>query len=108
MMKRKQTIKYILCDILAAMLSWTALFVFRKLALEPLSVSCFQLSTLNDSNSFLGLVIIPLGWLALYTVLGAYRDVLRKARLKALLDTLLASLLGALVIFFLLLSFICS
>lgn len=102
-MKRKQTIKYILCDILAAMLSWTALFVFRKLALEPLSVSCFQLSTLNDSNYFLGLVIIPLGWLALYTVLGAYRDVLRKARLKELLDTLLASLLGAIVIFFLLL-----
>ena len=103
-MKKKQTIKYILCDTLAALLSWTALFAFRKLALEPsnLQFSIFN-SILSDSNFYLGLLLIPAGWLALYTILGTYRDVLRKARLKELLDTLLASLLGSVVIFFLLL-----
>ena len=106
-MKRKQTLKYILCDIFAAILSWMALFVFRKLALEPL----FELPKLpellelliKDSNFWLGLLIVPAGWLSLYTILGTYRDVLRKARLKELLDTFTATLIGCVVIFFLLL-----
>ncbi len=104
-MQKKQTLKYILCDLVAALLSWGALFAFRKLALEQLPASNYQLSTLifSDANFWLGLCIVPLGWLALYTIQGAYRDVLRKARLKELLDTALATLLGSVVIFFLLL-----
>lgn len=104
-MKRKQTLKYILCDTLAALLSWTALFTFRKLVLESsqaLTQSCIH-TIVTDPNFWFGLVLIPAGWLSLYTIMGTYRDVLRKARLKELLDTLLASLIGAMVIFFLLL-----
>ena len=104
-MKRKQTLKYILCDTLAALLSWTALFTFRKLVLESsqaLSQSCIH-TIVTDPNFWFGLVLIPAGWLSLYTIMGTYRNVLRKARLKELLDTLLASLIGAMVIFFLLL-----
>ena len=102
-MKRKQTIKYILCDLIAALLSWGALFVFRKMALEHLSPFTFHLSPFNDPNFWLGLLIVPAGWLSLYTILGTYRNVLRKARLKELLDTFIASLIGCVVIFFLLL-----
>ena len=106
-MEKKQTLKYILCDTLAALLSWTALFAFRKLVLDPtpqqFSIFNFQFSIFDDANYYLGLVVIPAGWLALYTILGTYRNVLRKARLKELLDTLLATLLGSVVIFFLLL-----
>ena len=46
---------------------------------------------------------MPAGWLSLYTIQGAYRNVLRRARLTELLDTLLASLIGVVAIFFLLL-----
>ena len=108
-MQKKQTLKYILCDLFAAILSWGALFTFRKLALEPTSLSLpltpsHSLSLLiNDANFWLGLCIVPLGWLALYTIQGTYRNVLRKARLKELLDTALATLIGSVVIFFLLL-----
>ena len=112
-MKKKQTLKYILCDILAAILAWTALFLFRKLVLDPveafhetslhLSPFTSHLSPLADPNFYLGLIVIPLGWLALYTILGTYRDVLRKARLNELLDTFLATLIGSVVIFFLIL-----
>lgn len=106
-MKKKQTLKYILCDLLAAVLSWTAFFAFRKLCLDPAGYQPIKLSTshllFTDRNYWLGLILIPLGWLALYTIQGTYRNVLRKARLKELLDTLLASLLGSVVIFFLLL-----
>ena len=104
-MKRRQTLKYILCDLFAAMLSWAALFFFRKLVLEPtvaFDPSDLQ-AILHDPNLWLGLAVVPLGWLTLYTLQGSYRNVLRKARVKELLDTLIGSLMGVVVIFFLLL-----
>ncbi len=105
-MKKKQTLKYIALDLLAALLSWTALFAFRKLALDTPAapeLTTFRLQLFSDPNYWLGLALVPAGWLALYTILGTYRNVLRKARLKELLDTLMATLIGSVVIFFLLL-----
>ena len=103
-MKKKQTAKYILFDLLAALLSWGALFTYRKVALE--SSQTFAQSGIHsithDPNFWLGLLIVPLGWLLLYTFQGTYRNVLRKARTKELIDTLLATLLGVVIIFFLL------
>jgi len=105
-MKKKQTLKYIALDLLAALLSWTALFAFRKLALDTPAapeLTTFSPQLFSDPNYWLGLALVPAGWLALYTILGTYRNVLRKARLKELLDTLMATLIGSVVIFFLLL-----
>lgn len=100
-MKKRQTIKYIIADALSAMLAWALLFLFRKVALEngqwPLS------QIVNDPNFWLGLVIVPAGWLILYTIQGAYRNVLRKARLKELIETLIATVIGVVIIFFVLL-----
>ena len=101
-MKKKQTIKYIVFDTLSAMLAWAALFLFRKLHIEQAGASDVNL-IFQDANFWLGLVMVPLGWLTLYTMQGTYRNVLRKARVKELIDTIVASLLGVIVIFFLLL-----
>lgn len=101
-MAKKLSLKYILCDILSAMLAWSALFLFRKTFQEPSGLQDVN-SIFGDTNFWLGLLIVPLGWLALYTMQGTYRNVLRKARMKELLDTLLASLIGVVVIFFALL-----
>ena len=86
-------------DTLSAMLAWAALFLFRKLHIEQVGASDVNL-IFQDSHFWLGLVVVPLGWLALYTMQGAYRNVLRKARVKELIDTAVASLLGVIVIFF--------
>ena len=101
-MKKRQSIKYIICDTLSAMLAWTALFLFRKLVLEESGFDGLG-QVFHDPNFWLGIVIVPLGWLALYTIQGTYRNVLRRARLKEMLETLLATLIGAVVIFFVLL-----
>ena len=101
-MKKQQTVKYIVCDTLSAMLAWTALFLFRKLALEESGIESLR-QVFNDLNYWLGIVVVPTGWLALYTIQGTYRNVLRRARLKELLETLLATLIGSVVIFFVLL-----
>ena len=101
-MERKQTIKYILLDTLSAMLAWGLLFLFRKIYLEHTDFHDTA-NLFGDNNLWFGLIIVPLGWLALYTIMGTYRNVLRKARLKELLDTLLATIIGVVAIFFLLL-----
>ena len=101
-MKKKQTLKYILCDTLSAMLAWTALFLFRKLVLEESGFAGVG-QILHDMNFWMGILLVPAGWLTLYTIQGTYRNVLRRARLKELLETALATLIGGVVIFFLLL-----
>lgn len=101
-MEKRQRIKYLLCDLLSAMLAWTALFLFRKTAIEHVPWSDLG-QIMHDSNYWLGLAIVPIGWLALYTILGTYRGVLRRARLKELIDTLIATLIGVVVLFFVLL-----
>jgi len=101
-LKKRQTIKYIVSDTLSAMLAWAALFLFRKLHIEQ--AGCADVNLIfQDANFWLGLVLVPLGWLSLYTMQGAYRNVLRKARVKELIDTAVASLIGVIVIFFALL-----
>lgn len=101
-MEKKQRTKYIIADALSAMLAWGILFLFRKVALEHTGFSDVA-DVFNDSNFWFGLILVPAGWLSLYTIQGAYRNVLRRARLTELLDTLLASLIGVVAIFFLLL-----
>ena len=101
-MEKKQRTKYIIADTLSAMLAWGILFLFRKVAFEHTGFSDVA-DVFNDSNFWFGLILVPAGWLSLYTIQGAYRNVLRRARLTELLDTLLASLIGVVAIFFLLL-----
>ena len=101
-MKKKQTIKYIVCDLLSAMMAWTLLFAFRKVVLEDMGFDDVN-SVYRDLNYWLGLVAVPAGWLLLYAMQGTYRDVLRKARVNEFLNTALASLIGVVVIFFVLL-----
>ena len=57
----------------------------------------------SDSNFWVGLFVVPAGWLILYTIQGTYRNVLRKARLKELTGTFFATVIGVVIIFFLIL-----
>lgn len=101
-MKKRQQARYLICDTLAAMLAWMALFVFRKAVMEQDGLHNVA-QVVGDSNFWMGLVCLPLGWLSLYTMQGMYRNVLRRSRLKELVETLIATLIGCTVIFFLLL-----
>ncbi|MBP5540403.1 MAG: sugar transferase [Bacteroidales bacterium] len=94
----KHTLRYILFDFLSAMLAWAAFFLFRKVILEHDFADAGRFFA--DSNFWLGVIFVPAGWMILYTLQGSYRNVLRKARLKEFQQTLLASFLGVVVIFF--------
>ena len=99
MNKTRKVICYILFDILAAILAWGGLYVFRKLVFE--SVCGEQLNQMwSDPNFWWGITLVPLGWIVLYTIQGTYKDVYRKARLKEFQQTASITFIGCIVLFF--------
>jgi exopolysaccharide biosynthesis polyprenyl glycosylphosphotransferase len=102
MNKKKQTAKYVFFDVLAAMIAWASLFIFRKLGIERDTFDDVN-AVFADKNFWLGIVLVPAGWVCLYVIQGIYRNVYRKSRLKELQQTAFASLFGVLIIFFFLL-----
>ena len=99
---RRTALRYILFDILSAMLAWALLFIFRKIGLEDLRLSDLG-QVFADANFWIGIVVVPAGWLALYSMQGTYKNVLRKSRLKEFQQTLTATLIGVVILFFALL-----
>src|SRR5690554_94602 len=90
---------YFLSDFLAAALAWGSLYWFRKVYIQKLSPD-LELDLILDQRFYLGILFIPIFWSLLYFVTGTYSDVYRKSRLGELYKTFLASLFGAIIIFF--------
>ena len=104
MNKKKQTLKHILADWLSATLAWGLFYGYRKLVIESekFGYDVFVL----DKKFYLGILLIPVFWIAVYALVGAYRNIYRKSRLKELGQTLYISVIGVLLIFFLLINFL--
>ncbi|HNQ61546.1 MAG TPA: sugar transferase [Bacteroidia bacterium] len=98
MNKRKQTLKHLLSDWLFAALAWGLFYIYRKLYIETEKFGYDVL--VLDKKFYLGILLIPVFWVALYALVGAYRNVYRKSRLKELGQTLYISVIGVLIIFF--------
>ncbi len=99
MNKKPQLAKYLISDYLAALLSWTCFYVFRKAYIEPLKFG-YKIPITIDERFYLGLLIIPVFWLILYYSSGYYRNVFRKSRLSELWHTILICFFGVIVLFF--------
>ncbi len=99
MNKRLQVIKYIAFDYFAALIAWTTFFIYRKFAVDHTALSHIQ-DIFFDTNLYLGIIIIPFYWLLLYTLIGTYRKIFRKARLKEFAQTILITFIGVTIIFF--------
>ena len=99
MHKRLQVIKYITADVIAAMLAWTLFFIYRKYVIDHQLL--LHLDTVFfDIKLYIGIVIIPFFWLLLYLLIGTYRKIYRKARLKEFGQTVLITFIGVTIIFF--------
>jgi len=86
---------YFLADFLSALISWVLFYIFRKTNIE---FSEF----LPDDNFYYGLLLVPIYWISIYFMVGSYKNVLKKYRLKEFGQTLLISFLGCLILFFIL------
>ena len=101
MTKKQHTIRFIVADWLAAFLAWGIFFIYRKQFIEFQEFNFNMI--LDDKKLFWGIIIIPICWVAAYALVGTYQNVYRKSRLKELGQTLYISIVGVLIIFFLLL-----
>jgi len=101
MNKKLQVFKYIVADLLSAVLAWTLFFLYRKYSIEK-TVFDSLLEVLNDRNFYLGIAVVPIFWLILYYILGTYNvsKIYRKSRLRELSQTSFISLVGVIIIFF--------
>ncbi len=99
-MNRKiQVARYVVWDFLAASIAWGLFFIYRKYYVDP--PAFYWDKVWGDPKFYWGIVLIPLAWLAVYAIVGTYRKIYRKSRLKEMGQTLAISLLGVTVIFFL-------
>lgn len=94
-----QTIKYLIADYLSAAIAWTLFFVYRKYSFDNNLDTLFQ-SIIQDHNFFYGIIIIPLAWVLFYFILGSYKAIYRKSRIREIGLTFIASIIGIAVIFF--------
>jgi len=101
MNRRLQVTKYVVLDWLAALFAWSFFYVFRKQWEVPDLFSHLNL-IFDDRQFWLGIIFVPLLWLVLYVMIGAYRRIYRKARLKELGQTFIITLIGVTIIFFVL------
>jgi len=101
MNKRLQVIKYVMLDWLAAVIAWSLFYILRKFSEDPEIYKHLERVT-QDDKFWLGIIIIPVFWLFLYLMMGSYRRIFRKSRLRELGQTLIITLIGVTFIFFIL------
>lgn len=98
MNKKVQAAKYVIADFLSAVIAWSLFFIYRKY-IENHDADVLQL-VFSDRKFYLGIILIPLFWIFLYAVSGSYHNILRKARMRELGQTLLMTLIGVIILFF--------
>ena len=102
MNRKKILIQYIISDFLSSALVWTLFYIFRKIYVEPIKYG-YSVPIEFDQHFYLAILFIPVYWVAFYWLVGTYRDIYRKSRLRELVYTFMISFIGTLVLFFLLL-----
>lgn len=96
--KKIHIIWYIFVDYLAAVLSWVILyFTRRSLLSEPIWVNHH---IFLNQRFWLGISVIPIGWLILYGLVGSYQSLYKKSILSEYGMIFVCSLIGCTVLFF--------
>lgn len=93
---------YVLLDIISAAVAWATLFIHRKVEVEKVWSWDFD-SWEFDTNYTYGIILVPVFWVGLYAVLGMYHAPRRRHKALELTQTLIATGLGSIVLFFVLL-----
>ncbi|MBI1344017.1 MAG: exopolysaccharide biosynthesis polyprenyl glycosylphosphotransferase [Terrimonas sp.] len=96
--KRLHIAWYAVSDFIAGSLVWGIMYFLRKSYLGIPVEGDDGLQT--DNNFWLGIFLVPLGWLCCFTLVGSYQSIYRKSRLREFLITLIVSLIGCTFLYF--------
>ena len=94
--RKRHTFFYGVADFFMAMLAWALFFLYRK----HVEGAPIDGAILGDTNFTLGILIIPTGWVLLYSIFDHYVDIYRLSRLSTLTNTFFLSFLGITFLFF--------
>lgn len=84
---------YALSDYITGCIAWMIFYFLRKLLLDqPMS---------TDEKFWLGIFLIPFGWMILYALIGSYHSIYKKSRLTEFTKTFICTSIGCIVLFFL-------
>lgn len=100
MHKNLQIARYLVFDLIAAIASWTLFYSYRKIYIEPLKFG-YNIPVEFNSKFYLALIFIPAFWITIYYITGQYSNIYRKSRLLELGKTLMTSIGGVTILFFL-------
>jgi exopolysaccharide biosynthesis polyprenyl glycosylphosphotransferase len=92
---------YVGIDFLTAILAWTVFFFVRKQYINSYAISFAEASF--EMSYVWGVIFVPFMWLFLYYISGTYQNIVRKSRLAECFNTLYITVIGALIIFFIVL-----
>lgn len=89
---------YVLSDFLTASLAWGIMYFLRKYYLG-LTVSENGGLAIDD-NFWLGITLVPAGWLILFTLVGSYKSLYKKSKLQEFTTVFVCSLIGCAILYF--------
>ena len=89
---------YVFSDFLMASLAWGIMYFLRKYFLGLTVSEDGELAI--DDNFWLGITLVPLGWVILYTLVGSYRSLYKKSKLQEITTVFICSLIGAAFLYF--------
>lgn len=89
---------YVVLDYIMSALAWAVYYFIRKALLEK-DITGNELWQ-TDYHFWIGVFFIPMGWLALFTIAGSYHSLYAKSRLYEFSSTLICTLIGTSVLFF--------
>jgi exopolysaccharide biosynthesis polyprenyl glycosylphosphotransferase len=101
MNKKLQAFKYLAFDFFAATAAWVLFFTFRKFYIEH--DPDWYNNLIYNKKFYTGSALIPIFWCIIYYLQGNYDMPYRRSRLNEMVHTFLTSLIGVLLLFFVLL-----
>jgi exopolysaccharide biosynthesis polyprenyl glycosylphosphotransferase len=89
---------YVFSDFVMASLAWGFMYFLRKYFLGLTVSEDGELAI--DDNFWLGITLVPLGWVILYTLVGSYRSLYKKSKLQEITTVFICSLIGTAFLYF--------
>ena len=94
--------RYLILDGISSAVAWVALFTFRKKVIEPRHFG-YDVPFTLDGNFWLAMLMVPLFWWSIHTLMGMYVDVRHRHRGMEVRQVMRASAFGGVLLFFALL-----
>ncbi|MBS4014722.1 MAG: sugar transferase [Bacteroidetes bacterium] len=98
-LQKIQVFKYIVFDYLSSVIAWFVFLAYRRIN-GSIDISTLKNQLITDKNLIIGFIAIPAFWFLLYYISGEYKNIFKRSRIGEFSQTLISSLIGTLIIFF--------